>query len=494
MVWKKTIFILIDSFMPHVFEEAEAQQKVPALSFLKANGAYWNDCVTVFPTMSANIDASLMTGTYPDEHYVPGLVWYDRDKQRVVNYINGGKAVWRLGTRKCAQDVLVSLNEQHLSRDVKTIFEEAARHHRTSASLNFSIHRGPVRYSVQKPGLMKLALLGTKFDSVTGPELALQGRFFHSNGLRARFGQWNASVFKKYGINDSFVTDMAIRLVQEGRLPALTVAYMPDNDYTYHRHPDKGVDILARADRQIGRLLDAFGSWEEAVRQCRFIITGDHGQTKIGVEREALIAVLDSLIGMRASCPEKVNPEQDDLVICNNERMCFLYPLKEGVQEEVIKRLLGESRIDVLAWKEGAGVRVGRGERALFFTRGGQVRDVYGVRWTIDGDLTLLDGSLAEKEGKQIVHFGQYPDAFSRLYGALYARDGQVIAITAQPGAEFYTPSDPTHQGGASHGSLHHTDSLVPLIITGETKAAFAHPRLVDLKSYMLGCLHSEGY
>lgn len=486
---KKTIFILIDSFMPDIFAEAQVQNQAPALLFLKKSGAYWDDCVTAFPTVSASVDTSLMTGVYPDRHSVPGLVWYDRDEQRIVNYINGVRATWRIGIRTCARDILVTLNEKHLSRDVKTVFEEAAACHRTAASLNFGVHRGPVRYPVHKPGWMKLALLGTPLADVTGPELAMMGRFFHSDCLRPERWQWATSVFKSYGINDTFAISSAIRLLREGRLPALTVLYMPDTDYAYHRRPQNGVKILARADREIRRLLDAFGSWEEAVQQCRFIITGDHGQTEIGVEKEALIPVQDCLVGMRVSQIDKVDPAADDVVICNNERMCYLYPLKEGVQAEIVKRLAAEPRIDVLAWKERDGVTVRRGERTLFFARGGQMCDLYGVPWTLEGDLTLLDASLIEKGSKRVIQFGEYPDAFSRLYGALYAREGEVIAITSQPGTEFYTPSDPTHQGGASHGSLHRTDSLVPLIITGETKAAFTHPRLVDLKSYMIGCI-----
>jgi hypothetical protein len=41
------------------------------------------------PSMSVTIDSSLLTGTYPDQHKIPGLNWYDEQEKRIVNYGTG---------------------------------------------------------------------------------------------------------------------------------------------------------------------------------------------------------------------------------------------------------------------------------------------------------------------------------------------------------------------------------------------------------------------
>ncbi|MFT9848129.1 alkaline phosphatase family protein [Aneurinibacillus sp. REN35] len=485
---KKIVLILMDSFMPHVLQEARQAQLVPTLSALMERGAYWDNCVSAFPTMSANVDASLSTGAYSEVHGIPGLVWYSRTEKRVVNYINGNKSVLRVGIKKCAKDVLVELNEKHLSKNTSTLFEELAQRGKTSASINFSSHRGPRVYRTKKPGLSAIFLAGLPIYQVTGPEICTIGRFIDSSFLRSL--PWNGShtIFYKYGLNDSFAIRAFSRLVRQKKLPQVSVIYLPDMDYSYHRKPDQGPQILAKVDRHISRLLESFGGIEAACKECRFILVGDHGQTKIGVEIEATINVEQLLQGMKIARMEQVKPEEDDLVICNNERACYFYPLQQSVQAEVVKRLLEEPRIDVLAWKEKEGVRLGHGKQTLFFALGRDMRDEFGKTWKIEGDLSLIDAVAREhpEDSVPVIFFGKYPDILSRLYGALYAQKGEMIVATAEPGCEFFTQSDPVHRGGASHGSLHETDSLISLIITDESVARFKKPRIVDLKSYIL--------
>jgi hypothetical protein len=80
-----------------------------------------------------------------------------------------------------------------------------------------------------------------------------------------------------------------------------------------------------------------------------------------------------------------------------------------------------------------------------------------------NGEWSVLD--LRIREG--IVDYGDYPDALSRLYGALYSQEFPMIVITARPRYEFKSKFYPVHLDGGSHGSLHKYDSTIPLIITG---------------------------
>ncbi|WP_231478680.1 alkaline phosphatase family protein [Virgibacillus halodenitrificans] len=74
---KPVILLNIDSLMPQPLEIAVQTDQTPALKFLMENGMYFSNMVNSFPTMSVTIDSSLLTGTYPDKHQIPGLHWFD---------------------------------------------------------------------------------------------------------------------------------------------------------------------------------------------------------------------------------------------------------------------------------------------------------------------------------------------------------------------------------------------------------------------------------
>lgn len=478
---KKIILLFIDSFMPDVFAEARRKGLVPSLDFLRKHGGYWPECVTVFPTMSATVDGSLFTGTYPDVHKLPGIVWYNRNENKVVNYINGLAGILKLGLTRCTDDIAFKLNEVHFSKKVKTVFELLEEKGLATASVNCILHRGPHRYEFRVPGLLNLALFRLNVPFIQGPKMFSMGKFARTPLVEGVKWKWNQSAFKKYGLNDSFAIDLVKKMVQEKQLPALTVVYLPDNDYAYHRHPDQGPEILGKVDKEIGRLLQSFGSKERAVEESIFIVTGDHGQARNGFDSEATVDLEPLLQGLKLANLKKVDPQRDELVVCNNERMTYLYPLQEGILEKAVERLTSDPRIDIVAWKEKNGVRIQNKRNSLFFAPGDGRLDPYGRPWQVEGDplfdLTVTENTVSSRE---------YPDLFSRLFGGLYAHEGQVITATTYPGYEFYSKGDPLHLGGASHGSLHRIDSIVPLLITGEKEDSFHMPRLVDLKDYIL--------
>ncbi|WP_018133288.1 alkaline phosphatase family protein [Effusibacillus pohliae] len=480
---KKVIFLLVDSLMPTVLEECLRLKTVPALQFLKDRGRYWRECVTVFPTMTASVDSSLVTGTYPDAHRVPGLIWYDPQEKKIIDYLNGWRCVWKLGIDHCARNVLYDLNERHLSKQVTTVFEELAARGKTSASLNTIIHRGPKKHRVRLPFLARLLTRFRFHDNVSGPDVLTLGAMVvtpvspqiprHVQGMRQRFG-----------INDSFAVHAAKALIESGQQPDFMLVYLPDNDHQVHRaNPAHAENTLIRVDQRIQQILNAFGSWEAAVDQCVFIVTGDHGQTRIGNEREFNID-LDRLLEPFRVLQLGEELRDHDLVVCNNERMTYLYPQNLERQEAILQQLTSESRIDLIAWKQGNGVMVREGGsgREVFFAPGGPYVDLYGSEWTISGEWIVLD--LYEDQG--IVRYRDYPDVLHRLYGALYSQDVPMIVITARPRYEFLTRLYPRHLNGGCHGSLHKYDSLVPLIVTGTDQPLNEHPRLVDLKQFIV--------
>lgn len=482
---KKVILFLVDSLMPEILSDCMRHRTVPALRFLIERGQFWSDCVTVFPTMTASVDSSLLTGVYPDRHKVPGLVWYDPEKKEIVNYGNGIFCVWKLGIDKCAKQVIHNLNEVHLSKEVTTLFEELADRGKTSASINTIIHRGRHKHKVKLPFFLKLGTRFQAYEEISGPEVLTLGALLDTE-LTKEIPSYLQRAYKRYGINDGYATYATKRLVESGEQPDFTLIYLPDNDSEVHRkNPAHAEDALIKVDHHLQEILNAFPSWEEAIKQCVFIVTSDHGQTRIGVSREEYNIDLDRLLHSfrLLELGEQINDDHE-VVVCNNERSAYIYPLKPEKNKQLIEKLTTESRMDIIAWKEGNGVRVREGgtRREVFYYPGGQLTDVYGVPWTLDGDYTFLDLHIQQ----WLIEYGDYPDVLSRIYGALYSQDIPMIVVTARPRYEFQSRFYPKHNNGGSHGSLHKYDSSIPLIITGTNEAIKTPPRLVDLKKYIL--------
>src|SRR4051794_41803222 len=82
---KKLILIVIDGLTPSVFEAAVGDGRAPALSFLAEHGRYAR-AVSTFPSLTPVCLSSLATGAHPDVHHIPHLVWYDRERARLVEY------------------------------------------------------------------------------------------------------------------------------------------------------------------------------------------------------------------------------------------------------------------------------------------------------------------------------------------------------------------------------------------------------------------------
>ncbi|MFD3274080.1 alkaline phosphatase family protein [Paenibacillus dendritiformis] len=485
---KKIILLLIDSLMPTILDDCIRHRTVPGLKFLMDRGKYWPNCVTVFPTMTASVDCSLLTGTYPDQHRIPGLIWYDPENEEIINYVNGWNCIRKLGLSNCAQHVLFNLNEKHLSTRVSTIFEELNQRGKTSASINAIVHRSVTRHGVRLPFLMNVST-GFRFRnrSIAGPDIMTLGAMVDAK-MNQELPRTMLRYTRRCGINDAYAAYVTRDLIRSNQLPDFTLVYFPDNDHEIHKkNPAHGEEPLIRVDQHIQQILNAFDSWEEAVNQCVFITTSDHGQTRIGkgnhfnIDLDQLLQAFSVLqLGHKVSSTH-------DLVVCNNERMAYLYPLRMEKFQAMIEQLVSEPRIDLIAWKDKGQVTVresGSG-RTMHYQPGGVYTDNYGCSWTVIGEESVLD--LKINDGH--IQYGDYPDAMARLYGALYSQDVPMIVITARPRYEFKSRYYPVHLGGGSHGSLHKYDSDIPLIITGAAHAMQEPPRLVDLKAYILELL-----
>lgn len=478
---KPVILLAIDSLMPEPLEMATQTGYAPALQFLMENGRYYPNMVSSFPTMSVTIDSSLLTGTYPDKHRIPGLTWFDDGEKEIVNYGTGFTETLKLGMRRSIHNMLYRLNNEHMSSDVTTIYEELATKGIPSASINAFVYRGNTPQQLKVPSLFKALthFEDGKWTTEAPPILSL--------GAFQKISPWNFT-FQIAAGNYRFAARELQRLIRKKKLPMFTLCIFQDLDLRIHFKGPMDLKGIRKIDKQIQKILNMYPSWEEAINQNRWLIIGDNGQAPMHKKRsKAVIDLRKVLKKYRIAKIQKALRRKDQLVFSVNQRMAYIYLVDQKITfQEIIAELKKDKRIDIIAWKENSKVNVVSGSKKghLRFEEGRMMTDSYNQSWNVDGELDLLD--LNKTETNHIA-YGDYPDALARLHGALHSHAGRFLVVNAKPGHDFKAQSTPPHYG-AAHGSLHKQESLVPLIITG-TEEEPTYPRIVDLKEFILRML-----
>lgn len=480
---KKVILILVDSLMYQALDAGIAQQKLPTLKFLIDNGQYYKDIVSSFPTMSVTIDSSLMTGTYPDQHHIPGLAWYSADMQRDVNYGTGPMEIMRKGVKDVVWDGLLHLNSRDLNPGVSTIYEELSRRGLKSGSINGLIYRGPVEHTLEIPAWLGKAASLPESLTVKGPDYLSFGSLSNPlDGLK----QLPDSLANRMGFNNEFSLGTATYLIRNNKLPDFLYVYLPDLDQELHKKGPSSMKGLVKLDKQLHDLLQAFGSPEAARDQAAVMIVGDSGMSRLLPAGQRPVIDLTTLYGRYNSLhPGDRVTKDTELVFAVNETMAYVYKLHtKASMRQLASEVGADQRVDLIAWKEDGWINVTKGGAGTGFKYkpGGKVVDRYGQAWTFSGDATLLDLHLEGKDSG--LRYGKYPDALRRIYGALQSHKGQFLVVTAKEGYELKGHSSPTHAGGGGHGSLHETESLIPFIVWG-AKEKLASRRVVDIKAYI---------
>ncbi|ANE48703.1 hypothetical protein SY83_03595 [Paenibacillus swuensis] len=480
---KKVLLLVIDSLLTNALEQGRKLGLLPTFSYLIENGFMNPEMVSSFPTMSVAIDCTLLTGAYPDRHRVPGLIWYDKEEQRLINYGTGAKEIWQHGINQVLHSSIHELNRRHLSKEITTIYEDLAKHGATSGSINGIIYRGSSEHEMKFPWWMSLFTVLPKQLKVKGPEFLTFGSLL--NPLKDRINLSDGPAVRM-GFNDDFAVDSAQYLIQSSMLPDFLYVYMPDLDKPLHKSGPPGLELVVKADERLGRLMDAFGSREEALEQAVFVVMGDSGVSQIRSGKKQAIVRLDQTL--RAYKLHRTGGKvraETELVLAVNETMAYLYKLKvEMPWEDVAKPLLSEERIGFVAWRDGEWIRAlstGTESAKLSYRKGGELTDGYGQSWTLEGYPGVLDVRIAQGR----ITYDAYPDGLRRLQAALHSHAVDYLVISAKPGYELADRYSPSHVGGGAHGSLHKEDTLIPFIVCGSELRPETN-RIVDLKHYLM--------
>lgn len=476
---KPIILVTVDSLMSEPLQKAVKEGKAPAFSFLINNGHIIPKMISSYPTMSVTIDSTLLTGTYADQHKVPGLIWFKEDENRMISYGSGMREIWNNGVKNVAHDSVIHLNKTHLSKDVRTIHEELANQNLSSASLNGLLYRGNVQQQLNVPKLISMTHLLPEEIKIDGPTLLALGGLSQYN----EDNHWHKFLWDRMGINNKFTTNELNYLIEQKKLPSFTLAYLPDADASIHKNGPEDLTGIEKADQALQGMLNSFSSWEEAIKEVTWIVLGDSGQSSIKKEKETYLIDLNESLKNYTFWDDK--NKNAELAIAINERMAYIYVNDQDIElSEIVNVLQKDGRIGLIAWKDEQTNYVvsSNSDGKLSFSPNGPYVDEYEQSWNVEGKISILDLKI---QNRGSIQYQDYPDALARLYGALHSQEGRVIIVDAKPTYEFVTKHSHDHAGGGAHGSLHKVDSVVPIIVTG-TDNLPKYNRLVDVKEWIL--------
>jgi hypothetical protein len=474
---KKLVLTYIDSLRTDMLQRAIAEERAPNLAALVERGVLIEDCVSSFPSVTPVACSEMVTGVGADRHWISGMNWYHRLERRYVEYGSSLDATRAFGVFRALYDLVYNMNLAHLSPEIETLFESLDDAGERTACTPFLIYRGRHRHQVSLEGLMRRAVEATrlKFRHHTwGPAELFYGDLYASREVPCK----STSI---PGSRDGYAACCSAEMIKEDRFDFLLLS-LPDNDNYSHRHgPEASVESIAKADHCLGKVLDAAGGLDQFLADHAMILLADHAQTPV---RRGL--PLAELLGHDWSVlqPSDDRPGLAQLAVSPTGRAAHVYLLPgEGERAEpaaVAARLTVIEGVDLVCWlqgedglplvredpgppDEGAWATVERGGETLRFRPGGDLADLRGGRWELQGELAVLEATV--EEGR--LRSESYPDPLARVWSALSAPHGGDFIISLQEGFEVVDWGGVTHAGGGSHGALLAGDSLGPLLFVG---------------------------
>jgi predicted AlkP superfamily pyrophosphatase or phosphodiesterase len=425
---RKLVLIVIDGLTPAALEQGIERGLAPTLARFAEAGRL-ERAVSVFPSLTPVCLATIATGAGPGIHGIPHLVWFDREKGRVVEYGSSFAAARRSGALRWWRDTIYSMNAKHLGPGAVTLFEALEDNDLRAAAINVTCFRGRERHLPE--------LLPAITPSVLGPS-----RFFYYGLFESRdAGASPTAVFRRSsGSVDDYAEAAGRWLVTRDDFDFLFY-YLSDFDYVSHALGPQGTEAaLARADGSVATIVEAAGGIDAFLDRYAVLLCSDHGQTPVreGVRLEQSLAGL-SLAGRRA-----YRGSQVALTASNRAAMVYRLPGCPLESAELAERLEADRSVEVVCYRDGAEAVARRAGEELRFARTSE-------GWRTSGDEGLLD----------------QPRALERLWSALASPNAGDVLISAAPGVEFADLGGRHHAGGGSHGSLERGDSEVPMLAVG---------------------------
>ncbi|HEX5852416.1 MAG TPA: alkaline phosphatase family protein [Solirubrobacteraceae bacterium] len=464
----KLVLCVIDAMAPAALERAIAAGVAPTLEHLVRGGRYVPDCVAAFPSVTPVCAASIVTGARQDAHLIPGMNWFHREESRYVEYGSSFRAAQRFGIARQLTDTVYNMNRAHLAGETLTVFESLDDADVRTAGTTYLMYRGRHRHEPQRDTTLTRVASALIRHPVMGPRELFYADIFASRRTGCRSG------LGMPGVRDRHSGCVSAYLVEHDLFDFLLLS-LPDNDWHSHkRGPDAQVQSIGQADLQLARVMNAAGGVEEFLREHAVIVMADHSQAPV----TASIALQDELAELNVLAPTRSAEVGDDdgsrIAVCPSQRAAMVYALhpaeRDAMRASVVARALAIDGVDLVMWlerdaheqpREGVIASARHGE--LRFAPDGPVTDLRGASWNVDGALAAIDGDIEDSR----LSSPDYPDALARVWAALACPTSGDVLLSAAPGYEFIDWGRQAHVGGGSHGSLHASDSLGALVLSG---------------------------
>ena len=456
---RKLVLTVIDGMKPAMLERAIATGRAPVLQAIRDRGAYVDDCVAAFPSVTPVCAASIATGVGPDAHHIPSMNWFSREEGRYVEYGSSFSASRKFGVLRSLTDTVYNMNARHLSRATPTVFELLDDAGVRTAGTTYLMYRGRHEHPVTTDTPLARIANATVFrEPVMGPRELFYADLFASRrtGCRGQFGM--------PGARDAH-TGCVGAYLEEHDLYDFMLFSLPDNDTWSHRNgPHAQVTSIAAADRQLERLVHAGGGIDRFLDEHAMIVMADHSHTQV----EQRIRLEPAFAEWSIARPDGAGATDGEIAISPAQRSAMIYVLSDERRSQraaaAAKTALAVPGVDLAMRRAAPREGVIEGERGeLHFAPGGDLVDLRGRRWSVDGDLAAIGGRI--EDGRLLTP--DYPDALGRVWSALTCPTAGDVLLSAGPGWEFVDWGGAAHVGGGSHGSLHRSDSLGALLWSG---------------------------
>ena len=462
---KKLVLVVIDALKPAMLERAIAVGRAPALAEVMERGVYVDDCVAAFPSVTPVCAATITTGVGPDGHWIPSMNWYHREEARYVEYGSSFSASRQFGVLRSLTDTVYRMNAEHLSPHVETVFESLDDEGLRTAGTTYLIYRGRHQHEVSNETALARIATSTVFRrTIDGPKELFYADIYASRktGCRGQLGM--------PGIRDQHTGCVGAYLVEHDLFDFLLFS-LPDNDAWSHKNgPHAQVTSIAAADRQLERLMHTAGGPEAFFDEYAIVVTSDHSQA--GVEER--IRLDRAFVDFDVATPSPSRSVGAEVALSPAQRSAMIYAL--GEEEEDREKVVGRAvetageipGVDLVIYRQNGEARVVSARGELRFAPGGELEDLRGERWSVEGEFAAL--AAEAQDGR--FESSSYPDALARIWSALECPTAGDVLLSAAPGYEFVDWGGADHVGGGSHGSLHATDSLGALLWCGTGPAS----------------------
>ena len=462
------------------------------LERLVAGGAL-HESVAAFPSVTPVCATALATGVRQDRHRIPSINWWDRARERYVEYGSSFQASRRLGIARQLADVTYHLNGRHLAPEVETVYESLDDAGIRTGGTTFLITRGRHRHRLARDRtatrlaatLMRAPMMGPK-ELFFADLVATQ-----PTPCRSRFGH--------PGMRDQHAGCVSAHLVEHDLVDFLLLS-LPDNDTHSHEHgPDAQVESIAAADAEIARVAEAGGGLDRFLAEWAVVVASDHCHAL--VERRADPRPAFEPFGITGPGARK---SRDRIAWCPASRAAMVYVLDPAERAELLPQLVAAGRtadgVELVVHRDEDGngvISAGRGSEAggeLRFrpvddaARAGArvegsrasdrdgvdaapgevvdglvVRDQRGGTWVVSGALDVVGATVADG----VLTSASHPDPLGRCWSALTCVNSGDLLLSAVAGAEFPDWGGVDHVGGGSHGSLRADDAVGILLHHG---------------------------